>query len=153
MVYIHVAYFITSMPLNRLMHIFCLFHMYIYRPQWKSPLDMHTTKSISLAPKGRKYTSDVFYYVPLLATLMQLLQNPEVRQEIENPHNQRGDNLAVFSDGSVFKTHPLFSVDPKAIPIIEYYDELEVSNPPGSYVKKHKLGCMFFSLANIRPCF
>lgn len=32
-----------------------------------------------------------------------------------------------------------------------YYDELEVVNPIGSFIKKHKLGCMFYFLANIRP--
>ena len=32
--------------------------------------------------------------------------------------------------------------------VIAYYDELEVVNP---YVKKHKLGCLFFTLGNIRP--
>ena len=35
--------------------------------------------------------------------------------------------------------------------IIAYYDELEIVNPIGSYVKKHKLGCLFFFLANVRP--
>lgn len=32
-----------------------------------------------------------------------------------------------------------------------YYDELEIVNPVGTYVKKHKLGCLFFTIANVRP--
>ena len=34
-----------------------------------------------------------------------------------------------------------------------YYDDLEVVNPLGSYTKKHKLGCLYFFLGNIRPQF
>ena len=35
--------------------------------------------------------------------------------------------------------------------MVAYYDELEVVNPIGSYVKRHKLGCMFYFLGNVRP--
>ena len=45
-----------------------------------------------------------------------------------------------FSDGSFFKEHPLFSVDPHALQIVVYYDEVEPANPLGSYRGKHKLG-------------
>ena len=56
-----------------------------------------------------------------------------------------------YCDGSVFKTHPLFSVDKKALQIVAYYDELEITNPLGSYVSRHKLGCVFFFIANLHP--
>ena len=59
--------------------------------------------------------------------------------------------LGDFCDGSFFQNHPLFSVDVHALQIVAYYDELEIVNPLGSFVKKHKLGCCFFSLANVRP--
>ena len=61
--------------------------------------------------------------------------------------------LGDFCDGSLFQTHPLFSSDPHALQVIAYYDELEVVNPIGSYISKHKLGCLFFFLANVRPQF
>lgn len=38
-----------------------------------------------------------------------------------------------------------------SLQIVAYYDELEVVNPLGSYIIKHKLGCLFFMLTNIRP--
>ena len=44
----------------------------------------------------------------------------------------------------------MFSSDPHALHVVAYYDELEVVNPIGS-INKHKLGCMFYFLANIRP--
>ena len=51
----------------------------------------------------------------------------------------------------MFKSHPLFSTEKTVLQIIGYYDEVEVVNPIGSYVSKHKLGCLFFTLRNIQP--
>lgn len=48
-------------------------------------------------------------------------------------------------DGNLFRIHPLYSCDPHALQIILYYDDLEVCNPLGSSVKKHKLGKDFKS--------
>lgn len=59
--------------------------------------------------------------------------------------------LWVTCDGQLFQANPLFSSMPSAIQIIAYFDELENCNPLGSYVKKHKLGVVFFSLGNIHP--
>ena len=47
------------------------------------------------------------------------------------------------------RTH--YSRDPHALQIIAYFDELEVCNPLGSHVKKHKLRLVFFFLGNIHP--
>ena len=49
-------------------------------------------------------------------------------------------DLADYCDGTVFWSHPLFSLDPQALQIIVYYDDCEVCNPLGSKAKKHKLG-------------
>jgi len=49
----------------------------------------------------------------------------------------------------MFKTHPLFSEDPSSLQIVAYYDELEVCNYLGTHTKKHKLGIVFFTPANI----
>lgn len=84
-------------------------------------------------------------------TLRALLALDEIQAEVLNPHSSDGNELADFCDGSIFKEHPMFGSDPYALQIIGYYDELEVVNPIGSYVSKHKLGCMFFILGNIRP--
>ena len=58
-----------------------------------------------------------------------------------------------FCDGALYKNHPIFSSDPLALQVIAYYDELELCNPLGTHVKKHKLGIVFFSLGNIHPKF
>lgn len=60
--------------------------------------------------------------------------------QILNGHKQDDDLLGDYCDGSVYKSHPLFSSDPTALQIIIYYDDVEVCNPLGSRAKKHKLG-------------
>ena len=57
----------------------------------------------------------------------------------------RSDEL--LKDYCAFKTHPLFSVDPTALQIMLYYDDLEICNPIGSRAKKHKLS-MTLALGN-----
>ena len=104
-------------------------------------------------PKRRKVSqTDKFYYVPILDSLRGLLELDDFQAEVMNPHiHSSSDRLGDFCDGSLFQTHPMFSSDPYALQVIPYYDELEVVNPIGSYVKKHKLGCLFFFLGNVRP--
>ncbi len=95
-----------------------------------------------------------FYYVPLLETLEKLLTYcDDYISEVENSHQSKTSLISDFCDGSTFLEHDLFSSNPKALQIIAYYDELEVVNPIGTYVKKHKLGCLFFTLGNVRPRF
>ena len=103
--------------------------------------------------KRRKVArSDKFYYVPILCTLQKLLSLEEFQSEILNSHVAvDGNVLRDFCNGSLFQNHSLFSIDAHALQIVAYYDELEVVNPIGSFVKKHKLGCLFFFLANVQP--
>lgn len=84
-----------------------------------------------------------------------MLHDPSVLEQINNfPSRVRSDGFFEdFCDGATFKHHPLFSIDPYALQIICYFDELEICNPLGSHVKKHKVGIVFFSLGNIHPKF
>ena len=76
----------------------------------------------------------------------------DYQAEVLNPHTSTNSFLLTdFCDGTLFKSHPLFSVEHHALQIVGYYDDLEVVNPLGSYTKKHKLGCLYFFLANVRP--
>ena len=91
-----------------------------------------------------------FYYIPFFETLTNLLQHNDFQRELSINHFNDGV-IQDFCNGSVFNNHQLFSNDPNALQIIAYFDELEVTNPIGSYVHTHKLGCLFFSLGNVRP--
>ena len=103
-------------------------------------------------PKRRKVRkTDNFYYIPLLDTLKTLLTVNDIQAEVLNSHQCENNELRDFCDGQLFHSHPLFMSEKNALQIIGYYDELEVVNPIGSYVSKHKLGCLFFTLGNIRP--
>ena len=58
----------------------------------------------------------------------------------------RSDNfLEDFCDGSIFKSHPLFTHHSERefclkLQFIIYFDEVEITNPLGSAKGKHKLG-------------
>lgn len=45
-----------------------------------------------------------------------------------------------YHDGQIYKEHPLFASDSKALQLIIYFDEVEVANPLGSHRGVHKLG-------------
>lgn len=54
-------------------------------------------------------------------------------------------------DGSLLKSHPLFSEKPNALQIVLYTDEIEICNPIGSFASKNKLLMVYYTLANINP--
>lgn len=103
------------------------------------------------AKRRKILTRDKFYYVPLLNTLKQLLQIEAVRNEVLRPIPTSSKLLYDFSDGTMYKQHDLFKNNSRGLQIIAYYDEVETCNPLGSSSGKYKLGCIFFSLSNIRP--
>ena len=45
--------------------------------------------------------------------------------------NTKPDLLFDFCDGQLFKQHPLFSVDKRALQLVVYTDEVETVNPLG----------------------
>ena len=89
-------------------------------------------------------------HIPIEDTLCKLLQKPDIVNEIENFHGSGDSTLQDMCDGSVFKFHPHFSTDKQTIQVIAYFDEVELCNPLGSNTK---LGCIFFTIGNIRQCF
>lgn len=76
-------------------------------------------------------------------------------------HQRQDELLSDYCDGSVFRSHPLFSSPSKypSLEIIAYYDDVEVCNPLGSRAKKHKLGtvsfrvCALFRISNLTALF
>lgn len=48
--------------------------------------------------------------------------------------------MSSYSDGQVYKTHPLFKQHSNGLQLILYYDDVEMCNPLGSKRKIHKLG-------------
>ena len=98
---------------------------------------------------------DTYHYISILATIERLLMDSSVIEHLETFLSCiRNDGIIEdFCDAATFRNHPLFSQDPEALQIIGYYDELEVCNPLGSHIKKHKVGVVFYTLGNIRSTY
>ena len=94
----------------------------------------------------------MYQYVPLLSSLRSLLSDPSIIDQVEQCQSRVHTDGIIedVCDGSVFRTHPLFSSDPSALQIIAVFDELELCNPLGTHVK-HKLAIVLFTLGNIHP--
>ncbi|KAM6992383.1 uncharacterized protein LKV04_008441 [Tautogolabrus adspersus] len=94
----------------------------------------------------------VFHYIPLVKSLEQFLSHPKIFAMIEKgPQRCREGFFQDIVDGSLLKSHPLFSEIPNALQIVLYTDEIEVCNPLGSFASKNKLLMVYYTLANINP--
>ena len=60
--------------------------------------------------------------------------------KIDTTHQSEDGLLRDFCDGETFRKHPLFSMCPKALQLMIFYDDLKVCNPLGSKSTIHKLG-------------
>ncbi|XP_023254471.1 uncharacterized protein LOC111648952 [Seriola lalandi dorsalis] len=96
-----------------------------------------------------------FLYISLIKSLAQLLSNSTVFDRIiTTPQRCRKDDfLCDIMDGSLFKSHPLFSKKPSALQLILYADEIDISNPVGSHSTENKLLIFYYTLGNIDPTF
>lgn len=93
-----------------------------------------------------------FHYVPLVKSLEQFLSHTRVLSMVEeSPQMCREGYFYDIIDGSLLKSHPLFSEKPNTLQIILYTDEIEICNPLGSVATKHKLLMVYYTLGNINP--
>ena len=81
------------------------------------------------------------------------MKNIEILHELQLARTTDCNRLNNFCGGNTWKEHSLFGTVNDALQILDYFDELEITNPIGSYVNTHKLGCLFFTLGNIRPMY
>ena len=114
-------------------HLNMYMYIHMQEPEEKPFGEEYYSVQFSGPKRRNVLKSDNFYYISILDTLKTLMALPEVQAEVLNPHTS-DNSLSDFSDGSVFKLHPMFSIDPHAIHVIGYYDEVEVVNPIGSFV-------------------
>lgn len=138
---------------KQLINKFAVFPLKIQDPVEIKVGSAHYVTQFSGSKRRKVLKRDTFQYIPVEDTLKKILQLPDIVHEIDNFHGSEYDTLTDICDGSVFKTHPTFKLDKQAIQIIAYYDEVELCNPLGSNTKKHKLGCLFFSVGNFHPKF
>lgn len=92
------------------------------------------------------------YVAPFEESLKHLLEMPEVWHHVQHPHFIDSDEYMFdICDGKYIRTHPLFSKNPRALQISLNTDDLEIANPLGSHIKKHKITIFYHTLTNIPP--
>ena len=79
----------------------------------------------------------------IMETLTMILNDPNIKHAISERNVPVEGIYTDYSDGSNTKFHPVIAEHPNSLQIVGYYDELEICNPLGSKVKKHKLGLVF----------
>lgn len=91
-----------------------------------------------------------YYYLPIYNNIEQLLQNEDILNIALNHRNQEFDGhfLHNLTDGSVYREHPIFSQEDQVLKILLYFDDIEICNPLGKKSAVHKLGVLYYSLAN-----
>lgn len=74
---------------------------------------------------------DKFMYVPILSTLESIFKSQHVGEMLKKS-DTCDSRLRDICDGSLLKTHPLFSTEKHTVQIQMFYDDFEVANPLGS---------------------
>lgn len=102
------------------------------------------------SPSGHKIGT--YSYVPITEVLSNYCLHEDIFDENQaNDYLERDpDYLSDYTDGTCFKEHPLFKVNPHALRLHFYEDEFEVVNPLGSKKTKHKLCAFYYSVGNLK---
>ena len=88
------------------------------------------------------------YIIPFERSLQNLLSMPEIWHYVQNSHQSVDKYMWDVCDGEVVGSNPDLL---KSLQIILNCDDMEIVNPLGSHIKKHKISMFYFSLANIPP--
>ena len=122
------------------------------------PIQYVLGSKIGFKNKGSKrqmcQMNDTMVYIPILQSIEQLLSNPRIFGLITNPSKKCKEGVFYdIVDGECFKSSPIFQVHADALQLILYHDEVEVCNPLGSHIGKHKIDLYYYTLGNIDPKF
>ncbi len=111
-------------------------------------------KQVNCMQKGRltsKFISTTFQYISLRETLTTLFSNPSFFKLYFAEKPSTDGLIRSHRDSIHFKKHPLFSVDPFALRLQIFFDEVEITNTLGSKTKIHELAMFCFSILNLPP--
>ena len=91
-----------------------------------------------------------FQYIPIKPVLELILKQTDLLKIASCYSPSTDDLLRDFHDGSYCRSNPILSL-PNVIKLIIYIDDFEVSNPLSPKAGTHKLGAVYFSIANVPP--
>ena len=122
------------------------------------PIEYVLGSNIGFKNKGSKRQmceiEDTMVYIPILQSIEQLLSNPRIFELVSNPLTRSNEGIYYdIKDGVCWKGNPIFQLNTDALQIILYHDEVELCNPLGSHVGKHKVDLYYYTLGNIDPRF
>ncbi|XP_028409387.1 uncharacterized protein LOC114531989 isoform X2 [Dendronephthya gigantea] len=120
------------------------------------PIQYVLSTRITYKNKGSKRLiceqDDTMVYIPILDSLQQLLSNSKIADVITAPRQVCKEGfLFDICDGECIKHNRIFIEHPNGLIIILYHDEIEVCNPLGTHVGKHKIDLYYYTLGNIGP--
>lgn len=116
-----------------------------------SPDNSMRQNRVSLTIKNRTCC-----YVPIQKQLQQFFKLPNVLQQILDYQKElvinNTESYKNMVQGSLWKSIKTVATSNKIIlPLILYFDDLEVGNPLGSHAGCYKIGCLYYSIPTIPP--
>lgn len=111
---------------------------------WKLTVDKHGTP--------RKVPHEFGYIVPFKPQLQQLLNCEDVLKCVDNPHTHHPTVYKSALDGLAYRSNVLVQTHGNGVLAFELNtDDVEVTDPCKSKVKKHRLRLFLWTLLNIYP--
>jgi hypothetical protein len=126
--------------------------------KYVQPVEYILGRNIGFKNKGNKQqmceTDDTMVYIPILESIEQLLSNPRIYDLVRNPLTTSKEGILYdIRDGVCWKSNPIFQLNADGLQVVLYHDEVELCNPLGSHMGKHKVDLYYYSLGNIDPRF
>ena len=95
--------------------------------------------------------NDYGYIIPFKENVQNFLNQPEVWEEVMSSHESDNGIMLDYCDGSFVKNNPFIQHNKPCLLFIINTDLVEIVNPIGAHVKKHKIDIFYWTLAYIRP--
>ena len=115
------------------------------------PVEVVLGKSYHLKNSKLCEVNDCAYIVPFKEAICNYVNQPEVWEEITTDHSVEGDIMEDFCDGSHIKNNDFMRLHKPCLQFIINTDSMEVVNPIGAHVTKHKIDVFYWTIGNVRP--
>ena len=115
---------------------------------YKSEFNFVEPQTVRYNVESSVFTS-TFQYIPLQDSLQALLTNKQISSQLLQQVPKKPNILSDFSDGTVYREHPVYQNHPQALQIVLYADEFDVVNPLGVHASVHKVLVFYYTVANI----
>ena len=90
------------------------------------------------------------YMVPFLDSIIKYISDPLILNEVLNGHESTDGVMRDFCDGDYIRNLQVAGNKP-CLQFLINTDSVEITNPIGAHVKKHKIDVFYWTLLNVRP--